>query len=68
MMIKQKEGKVDILMQRRTNLNKVGFPNVYLTRDLPPEEREEQKILMQELKDKGKDTHKIFRGKVVPRQ
>ena len=46
----------------------VGFPNVYLTRDLPPQEREVQKKLREELKDKGKETHKIFRGKVVPRQ
>ena len=69
MLIKLKEkGHVDMLIRRRIHLKEVGFPNVYLTRDLPPEEREVQKKLREELKNKGKETHKIFRGKVVPRQ
>ena len=57
-----------MLMKRRTQLKDVGFPNVYLTKDLSPEEREAQKKLRQELEEKGKETHKIFRGKVLPRQ
>ena len=65
--LKEKE-HVDMLMKRRTKLKDVGFPNVYITRDLPPEEREEQRRLREELKEKGKETHRIFRGKVVPRQ
>ena len=69
MMVKLKEKEhVNMLVKRRTQLKDVGFPNVYLTRDLPPEEREAQKKLRQELRDKGKVTHRIFRGRVVPRE
>lgn len=64
--LKKKED-VDMLMKERRNLTKVGFSNVYLTRDLPPGEREEQRKLREELQRKGKDTHRIFRGKVVLR-
>ena len=46
----------------------VGFQNVYLTRDMTPEEREQQKKLREELQKIGKDTHKNFQGKIVPRQ
>ena len=69
MLIKLKNKEhVNMLMKRRTQLKDVGFPNVYLTKDLSPEEREAQKKLRQELEEKGKETHKIFRGKVLPRQ
>lgn len=68
MMLKLKEKEqVDNLIKRRTYLKEAGFPNVYLTRDLTPEEREIQRTLREELKQKGKETHRIFRGKVVPR-
>ena len=65
--LKRKED-VDVLMKERWNLKKVGFSNIYITRDLSPEQREEQKRLRDELVSKGKDTHRIFRGKVVPRK
>ena len=64
--LKEKE-QADSLIKRRTNLKDAGFPNVYLTRDLTPEEREIQRTLREELKQKGKETHRIFHGKVVPR-
>ena len=68
MMIKLKDREhVEQLIKKRTQLKEVGYPNVYLTRDLSPEERTEQKKLREELMQKGKDTHRIFRGKVVPR-
>ena len=65
--LKDKE-PVDALIKRRTQLKDKGFPNVYLTRDLAPDEREVQKKLRAELVEKGKDSHMIFRGKVVPRR
>lgn len=69
MLIRLKEkDHVNTLIKRRTQLKEKGFPNVYLTRDLTPEERETQRKLRAELERKGKDTHKIFRGKVVPRE
>ena len=65
--LKKKES-VEALMSKRWDLRKVGFENVYLSRDLSPEEREVQKKLRQELAEKGRDNYRIFRGKVVPRQ
>ena len=67
-MIKLKDRDVvNQLIKRRTQLKEVGYPNVYLTKDLSPEEREVQKKLREELLQKGKVTHTIFRGKVVPK-
>lgn len=68
MLIKlKKKEDVDLLMRKRWELRNVGFENIYLTRDLSPAEREAQRKLREELIEKGKNTHKIFRGKVVPR-
>ena len=68
MLIKLQEKEcVEVLIKKRLTLKDVGFPNTYITRDLPPEEREKQKQLRQELVEKGKSTHRIFRGKVVLR-
>ena len=68
--VKEKE-HVDILIKRRTQLRDKGFSNIYITRDLTPEERETQRRqraeLEAELQVKGKDTHHIFRGKVIPK-
>ena len=64
--VRNKE-QVDALMKKRTQLRGKGFPNVYLTRDLTPEEREVQKKLRLELEEKGRDTHMIFRGRVIRR-
>ena len=65
--LKRKED-VEVLMKERWSLSKVGFSNIYITRDLSPEQREQQRKLREELASKGKDTHKIFRGKVIPRK
>ena len=65
--LKYKED-VDLLIKHRTLLKEVGYPNVYLTKDLSPEERAIEKTLRDELIKKGKDNHVIFRGKVVPRR
>ena len=65
--LKKKE-EVEDLLRKRWNLKEVGFNNVYLTRDLPQEERIAQQKLRKELAEKGRETHRIFRGKVVPRQ
>ena len=68
MMIKLKDReKVNQLIKRRTLLKEAGYSNVYLTKDLSPEERAAQKKLREELRLKGKETYRIFRGKVVPR-
>ena len=62
---------VQTLMKRRMKLREAGFPNIYLTHDLPPEERAKQKKqrekLKEELETKGKENYKIFRGRVVPK-
>ena len=69
MMIKLKDRDlVNQLIKRRTQLKEVGYPNVYLTKDLSPEERAAQKKLREELLQKGKETHTIFQGKVVPKR
>ena len=62
-----KEEDAESLFMKRFGLRDAGFPNIYITRDLSKEERERQWKLREELKRKGKDAHKIFRGKVVPR-
>ena len=68
MLVKLKsKSTVDEIIKRRTNLKDVGFPNVYVTRDMSPEERDVQRKLREELNAKGRDTHVIFRGKVIPR-
>ena len=63
----KKSAQLESLYRKRFKLTDVGFKNRYITRDLTPEERNRQKELREELKEKGKDTHKIFRNKVVPR-
>ena len=64
--LKSKES-VDLMIKRRTKLKDVGFPNIYITRDLTPEERIKQKCLREELRQKGRDTHVIFWGQVIPK-
>lgn len=59
---------VSMLYNRRFNLKSKGFSNIYITRDLPPQEREVQRRLREELREKGKTTHIIYRGKVVERR
>ena len=56
------------LFQERFGLRDAGFRHVYINRDMSKEERERQFKLREELKAKGRDTHRIFRGKVIPRE
>ena len=63
----QSKDQVEKLLEERFKLKVNGFPNIYITRDLPLEERERQRKLRAELQQKGRDTHKIVRGKVVPK-
>ena len=63
----QSKDQVEKLLEERFKLKENGFPNIYITRDLPLEERERQRKLRAELQQKGRDTHKIVRGKVVPK-
>lgn len=63
----QTKEDADMLYKSRFNLKDKGYPNTYITRDLSLEERERQKKLRQELVQKGKDSHKISGGKVVPK-
>ena len=62
-----KKELVHELLRKRTQLKEKGFPNVYLSKDLSPEERAAEKVLRGELAQKGRETHTIFRGRVVPR-
>ena len=63
MMIKLKDREtVDKLMARRTWLHKVGFSNIYLTRDLPMEERLEQKKQREELREELKRKGPVMTG------
>ena len=55
------------LFQKRLELRRAGYANVYINRDLNKEDREKEFKLRAELRAKGKETHRIFRGKVVPR-
>ena len=43
---------VDLLYRRRFNLKSKGYTNIYITRDLPPQEREVQRKLREELHQK----------------
>ena len=60
---------VDIMLKKRkllrTNAPELG--PVFLTPDLTLEERKRAQELKQELEKKGKETHRVFRGKVVRR-
>ena len=59
--------ETETLLGERFGLKDAGYPNVYINKDLSKEEREKQWKLRQELKKKGRETHKIFRGRVIPR-
>ena len=65
--LKKKED-VEMLMKERFNLSEAGFENIYLSRDLSPEERDVQRKLREEWTAKGRRTHRIFQGKVIPRK
>ncbi|KAF0314405.1 Transmembrane protein 70, mitochondrial [Amphibalanus amphitrite] len=56
--VKEKE-HVDILIKRRTQLRDKGFPNIYITRDLTPEERESQRKQRAELEA---ELQVVYRG------
>ena len=61
----QKKEDADDLHKKRFKLKEKGFANTYITRDLPPVEREKLKKLRQELLEKGKEQYCIFQGEVV---
>ena len=63
----EKKKDADLVMKNRFGLRHAGYPNTYINRDLSKEEREKEWLLRQELKKKGRETHMIFRGRVVPR-
>ena len=60
--------QVDQIYKSRFGLKEAGLENIYITRDLPPAEREIQRKLRKELAEKGKSTHCIFRGSVIRRE
>lgn len=63
------EEKAEQLYNRRYNLRQHSdFDNVFISRDLCPEERRQQRQLREELKEKGTERYKIFRGRVVARR
>lgn len=64
----EKAEEVEMLLRKRFQLREHGYPNIFLSKDLSKEEREKQWKLREELKQKGKETHKIFQGRVVPRE
>lgn len=59
--------QVDLMYHKRFGLKEAGFANTYITKDLPPAEREEQRRLREELASRGKEHYCIFRGAVIPR-
>ena len=59
---------VEVLYNRRFDLKRKGIENIYITKDLPPEEREKQRKLREEWNRKGRETHVISRGRVVERK
>lgn len=63
----EKKEDADLLYQNRFSLKDKGYPSTYINRDLSLDERKRQKELRDELARKGRDTHKIVGGKVVPK-
>ena len=63
----EKKEHAELVLKNRFGLKDAGYPNKYINRDLTKEQREHEWKLRQELKEKGRDTHMIFRGKVVAR-
>ena len=63
--VKEKD-HVSMLIKQRTKLKERGFSNVYTTHYLIPDGREEQRKVLVELEEKGKDDCDIL-GNVVPR-
>ena len=58
---------VDDLIKSRYDLRYVGFSNVYLTRDMTPEEREAHRKMREEKGEKSQRANSS-QGNVVPRQ
>ena len=64
----QKKEHAELVLSNRFGLREAGFKNMYINKDLTKEQRENERKLREELKEKGRDTHMIFRGRVVPRE
>ena len=64
--LKNKE-HVDLMIKNRwlVRQNAPSLGPVFISRDLTKEEREKEGQLRRELEERGKETHRIFRGKVV---
>ena len=63
----EKKEHADLVLSNRFGMREAGFKNMYINKDLSKEQREQEWKLRAELKEKGKDTHMIFRGRVIPR-
>ena len=64
----QTTDEAELIYQQRFDLKRIGLKNIYITKDLPPAEREAQRKLRQELAAKGIDKYCIFRGTVILRE
>ena len=64
----QKKEHAELVLSNRFGLREAGFKNMYINKDLSKEQCEIERKLREELKEKGRDTHMIFRGRVVPRE
>ena len=64
----QKKEHAELVLSNQFGLREAGFKNMYINKDLTKEQRENERKLREELKEKGRDTHMIFRGRVVPRE
>ena len=60
--------QVETMYKRRFDLKSKGIENTYITKDLDPEERAKQRKLREEWHQKGRETHVIYRGRVVERK
>ena len=64
----EKKEHAELVLNNRFGMREAGFKNMYINKDLSKEQRENERKLRKELKEKGRDTHMIFRGRVVPRR
>ena len=56
------------IFSSRMRMREVGIMNKYITMDRPLEERKKYHELKKELEEKGPETYRIFRGKVIRKQ
>ena len=56
------------IFKSRLRMRQVGITNKYISMDRTPEERKKYQELKKEMEEKGLETHRIFRGKVIRRE